>query len=58
VIECSIVGTHSSRKNPKPLSWNKAIRNFLLDVDLMGMIILELRPNVSVVFIETLFCPR
>jgi hypothetical protein len=31
--------TPSSRKNPNPLSWNKAIRNIPLDVDLMRMII-------------------
>jgi hypothetical protein len=42
VIACSIVGTHSSRRNPNPLSWNKVIRNISLDVDLMGMIILKL----------------
>jgi hypothetical protein len=33
VIACSIVGTHSSRKNPNPLSWNEVIINILLDVD-------------------------
>jgi hypothetical protein len=42
VIACSIVGTHSSRRNPNPLSWNKAIRNIPFDVDLIGLIILKL----------------
>jgi hypothetical protein len=45
VIACSIVGTPSSRRNPNHLSWNKAIRNIPLDVDLMGMIILKLGPK-------------
>lgn len=43
VIICSIVGTDSSRRNPNPLSWNKAIRNISLDVDLMGLIILKFK---------------
>jgi len=42
VIACSIVGIPSSKRNPNPLSWNKAIRNIPLDVDLMGIIILKL----------------
>jgi len=42
VVACSIVGTHSSRRNPNPLSWNKAIRNIPLEVDLMWLIILKL----------------
>jgi hypothetical protein len=54
VIVCSIVGTPSSRRNPNPLSWNKAIRNIPLDVDLVRLIIL----SVSVVFTEILFCVR
>jgi hypothetical protein len=41
VIACSIVRT-PSRRNPNHLSWNKAIRNISLDVDLMRMIILIL----------------
>jgi hypothetical protein len=45
VIACSIVGTPSSRRNPNPLSWNKTIRNIHLDVDLMRLIILKLRPE-------------
>jgi hypothetical protein len=45
VITRSIVGTHSSRRNPNPLSWNKTIRNIPLDVDLMGLIILKLVPE-------------
>jgi hypothetical protein len=53
VIACSIVGTHSSisnpnsslSRNPNPLSWNKAIRNILLDVDLIELIILMLGPE-------------
>jgi hypothetical protein len=59
VIICSIVGTHSSRRNPNHLSWNKAIRNISLDVDLMELIILKLRPkSFSGIFIEILFCAR
>jgi hypothetical protein len=42
VIACSIVGTPSSRRNPNPLSWNKAITNIFLDVDLMRLIILKI----------------
>jgi hypothetical protein len=45
VIVCSIVGTSSSIRNPNPLSWNKAIRNIPLDVDLMRLIILKLGPE-------------
>jgi hypothetical protein len=52
VIACSIVGTpsisnpnSSLSRNPNPLSWNKAIRNILLDVDLMELIILMLGPE-------------
>jgi hypothetical protein len=45
VIACNIVGTLSSRRNPNHLSWNKAIRNIPLDVDLMEMIILKLGPK-------------
>jgi hypothetical protein len=45
VITCSIVGTPSLRKNPNHLSWNKAIRNILLHLDLIGMIILKLGPK-------------
>jgi hypothetical protein len=45
VIACSIVGTPSSRRNSNHLSWNKAIRNIPLDVDLMGLIILKLGPE-------------
>jgi hypothetical protein len=39
------MGTTSSRKNPNPLSWNKAIRNISFDVNLMGLIILKLGPK-------------
>jgi hypothetical protein len=35
-----------------------AIMNITLDVNLMGMIILKLRPECLVVFTETLFCTR
>jgi hypothetical protein len=42
VITCNIVGTLSSRRNPNHLSWNKAIRNILIDVDLIRLIILKL----------------
>jgi hypothetical protein len=45
VIACSIVGTHFSRRNPNPFSWNKAIKNIPLDVDLVGLIILKLGPE-------------
>jgi len=45
VIVCNIVETHSSRMNQIILSWNKAIRNIILDVDLMVMIILMLVPE-------------
>jgi hypothetical protein len=45
VIACSIVETPSSRMNPNLLSWNKAIRNILLDVDLMRLIILKFGPE-------------
>jgi hypothetical protein len=45
VIACSFVRTPTSRRNPNPLSWNKAIRNIPLDVDLMGLIILKLGPE-------------
>jgi hypothetical protein len=45
VIACSIVGTHSSKRNSNPLSWNKVIRNIPLVVDLMRMIILKLGPE-------------
>jgi hypothetical protein len=45
VIACSIVGTPVSRRNPNLLSWNKEIRNILLDSDLMRMIILKLGPE-------------
>jgi hypothetical protein len=45
VIACSIIGTPFSRRNPNPLSWNKSIRNILLDVDLMGLIFLKLGPE-------------
>jgi hypothetical protein len=55
VIACSIVGTHSSRRNPNPLSWNKAIRNIPFDVNLMGLIILKLGPECLVVFTESFF---
>jgi hypothetical protein len=41
VIACNIVGTPSSRKNLNLLSWNKEIRNILIDVNLMGLIILK-----------------
>jgi hypothetical protein len=43
VIAFSIVGT-PSRRNPNPLSLNKAIRNIPLDVDLIELIILKLEP--------------
>jgi hypothetical protein len=42
VIACCIVGTFSSRRNLNPLSWNKAIRDIFIDLDLMGMIIVKL----------------
>jgi hypothetical protein len=42
MIASSIVGTPSTRRNKNPLSWNKVIRNILINVDLMGMIILKL----------------
>jgi hypothetical protein len=45
VAPCSIVGRLSSRRNPTPLSWNKAIRNLSIDVDLLGIIILKLGPE-------------
>jgi hypothetical protein len=45
VIACSIVGIPSSRRNPNHLSWHKAIRNILFDVDLMRLIILKLEPE-------------
>lgn len=45
MIVCNIVGTPSLRRNSNPLSWNKVIRNISLDVDLMEMIILEVRPE-------------
>jgi hypothetical protein len=45
VITCGIVGTPSLKMNPNPLSWNKAKRNILLDVDLMRLIILKLGPE-------------
>jgi hypothetical protein len=42
VIACSIMRTPSLRRNLNHLSWNKAIRNIPLDVDLIRMIILKL----------------
>jgi hypothetical protein len=42
MIACSIVRTPYSRRNPNPLSWNKAIRYIPFDVNLMRMIILKL----------------
>jgi hypothetical protein len=45
VIACSIIGTSSSRRNPNLLSWTKEIMNIPFDVDLMGLIILKLRPE-------------
>jgi len=36
------MGTLHSIRNPNNLSWNKAIRNIPLDVNLMEMIILKL----------------
>jgi hypothetical protein len=42
VIARSIVRTPSSRRNPNLLSWNKAIRNISVDVDLIRLIILKL----------------
>jgi hypothetical protein len=41
VIACSIIGIPYSRRNSNYLSWNKAIRNIPLDIDLMRMIILK-----------------
>jgi hypothetical protein len=43
VITYSIVGTCFSIRNPNRLSWNKVIRNIVLDVDLMKMMILKAR---------------
>jgi hypothetical protein len=43
VIAYNIVGTPYSRRNPNPLSWNKAIKNILLNVNLTRLIILKLR---------------
>jgi hypothetical protein len=40
VIAC--IGIPSSRRNPNPFSWNKAIRNISFDVDLIRLIILKL----------------
>jgi hypothetical protein len=37
--------TPSLRRNPNHLSWNKAIRSISLDIDLMGLIIIKLRPE-------------
>jgi hypothetical protein len=45
VIACNIMRTPSSRRNLNPLSWNKAIRNIPLNVDLMRLIILKLEPK-------------
>jgi hypothetical protein len=45
MIACSIMGTPSSRMNPNPLSWNKAIRNIPIVLDFMVMIILKLEPE-------------
>jgi hypothetical protein len=42
VIAYNIVGTLSSRMNSNHLSWNNAIRNIPLDVNLMGIFILKL----------------
>jgi hypothetical protein len=36
------VGTSSSRRNLNHFSWNKAIKNISLDVDLIRLIILKL----------------
>jgi hypothetical protein len=37
--------TPSSKRNPNHLSWNKVIRNILIDVNLIELIILKLKPE-------------
>jgi hypothetical protein len=53
-----IVNSDVKCKSLCSLFWNKTIKNIPLNVDLMGMIILNSGLIVSVVFTKTLFCTR